>query len=66
MKTVDAKTRGIEFVFINRGFFLASRAQSNLSQLSDETGAESYSLGTGAPVTLKPYFDEISTHLSNQ
>jgi hypothetical protein len=49
-----------------RGFFLASRAQSNLSQLSDETGAESYYLGTGAPVTLKPYFDEISTHLSNQ
>jgi VWFA-related protein len=49
-----------------RGFFLATRAQSNLSQLSDETGAESYFLGTGAPVTLKPYFDEISTHLSNQ
>src|SRR6266702_4871353 len=41
-----------------RGFFLVSRAQSNLSQLSDETGAESYYLGTGAPVTLKPYFDE--------
>ncbi len=49
-----------------RGFFLVSRAQSNLSQLSDETGAESYYLGTGAPVTLKPYFDELSTHLSNQ
>src|SRR5713226_4967062 len=49
-----------------RGFFLISRAQSNLSQLSDETGAESYYLGTGAPVTLKPYFDELSTHLNNQ
>ena len=49
-----------------RGIFLTSRAQSNLSQLSDETGAESFFLGTGAPVTLKPYFDEISTHLSNQ
>src|SRR3989441_4231128 len=49
-----------------RGFFLISRAQSNLSQLSDEAGAESYFLGSGAPVTLKPYFDEISTHLSNQ
>jgi hypothetical protein len=49
-----------------RGFFLISRAQSNLSQLSDETGAESYFLGTGAPVSLKPYFDELSTHLSNQ
>jgi hypothetical protein len=48
------------------GFFLAFRAQSDLSQLSDETGAESYYLGTGAPVTLKPYFDELSMHLSNQ
>jgi hypothetical protein len=49
-----------------RGFFLTFTAQSNLSQLSDETGAESYYLGTGAPVTLKPYLDELSTHLSNQ
>jgi len=49
-----------------RGFFLVSRAQSNLSQLSDETGAESYYLGTGAPVTFKPYFDELSAHLGNQ
>ncbi len=49
-----------------RGFFLATRAQSNLSELSDATGAESYYLGTAAPVTLKPYFDELSMHLSNQ
>jgi hypothetical protein len=49
-----------------RGLFLASRAQSYLSELSDETGAESYYLGTDAPVTFKPYFDELSTHLSNQ
>jgi hypothetical protein len=50
----------------SRGFFRISRAQSNLSQLSDETGGESYSLGTGAPVTFKPYLDEIGVHLSNQ
>jgi len=49
-----------------RGFFLASRAQSNLSELSDQTGAESFYLGTGAPVTIKPYLDELSMHLSNQ
>jgi len=49
-----------------RGFFLATRAQSNLSELSDATGAESFYLGTGAPVTIKPYLDELSTHLSNQ
>jgi len=47
-------------------FFRVSRAQANLSQLSDETGGEAFYLGTSAPVTLKPYFDEIGTHLNNQ
>jgi len=41
-------------------------SQSFLSRVSEETGAESYSLGYGPPVTLKPYFDEIHTHLNNQ
>jgi hypothetical protein len=49
-----------------RSFFRVSNAQSLLAKLSEETGAESYSLGFGAPVTLKPYFDEISEHLKNQ
>src|SRR6267142_2314116 len=49
-----------------RGFFIANRAQSYLTELSDETGAESFYLGTADPVTLKPYFDELATHLSNQ
>jgi hypothetical protein len=50
----------------SRGFFRVSSAQSNLSQLSDETGAESYYLGVSAPVSFKPYFDEIQVHLANQ
>jgi hypothetical protein len=49
-----------------RGYFRVSNAQSELSQLSDETGAESYFLGFGMPVTFRGYFDEISTHLNNQ
>jgi hypothetical protein len=49
-----------------RGFFRVSYAQGNLSQLSDETGAESYYLGFGVPVTFKPYLDEIQLHLNNQ
>lgn len=49
-----------------RGFFIANRAQAYLSELSDATGAESFYLGTAEPVTLKPYFDELATHLSNQ
>jgi len=50
----------------SRGFFRISNAQSSLSQLSDETGAESYFLGVGTPVSLKAYFDEIQDHLANQ
>lgn len=48
------------------GFFRVNNAQSLISKLSEETGAESYFLGFGQPVTLKPYFDEISGHLKNQ
>jgi hypothetical protein len=51
---------------IGRREFRVFNAQSNLSRLSEETGAESYYLGFGAPVTLKPYFDEIQMHLNNQ
>jgi hypothetical protein len=49
-----------------RGFFIANRAQSYLTELSDQTGGEAFFLGINEPVTLKPYFDEISGHLSNQ
>lgn len=51
---------------VGRSFFRISNAQSELSRLSDETGAESYFLGFGEPVTFKSYFDEISNHLNNQ
>ena len=51
---------------IGRRSFRVFNAQSNLSRLSEETGAESYYLGTSSPVTLKPYFDEIQMHLHNQ
>jgi VWFA-related protein len=51
---------------LGRGFFRAFNAQSNLSKLSEETGAEAFYLGTDRPVTLKSYFDEIQEHLNNQ
>jgi hypothetical protein len=51
---------------VGRRFFRVFNAQSNLSRLSEQTGAESYYLGGGVPVTLKPYFDEIKEHLDNQ
>src|SRR6202035_1214968 len=49
-----------------RSFFLGNHAQNNLDKLSQDTGAESYFLGTQVPVSLKPYLDEISMHLNNQ
>ena len=50
----------------SRRFFVANRGQWDLSRLSEETGAESYYLGIAAPVTFKPYLDEIREHLNNQ
>ena len=49
-----------------RRSFPSFYAQSNLSRLSEGTGAESFYLGFEVPVTLKPYFDEIRDHLNNQ
>lgn len=49
-----------------RSFFVANNAQNNIDKLAQDTGAESYFLGAQAPVSIKPYLDEISTHLSNQ
>jgi len=47
-------------------FFLATKAQSDLTQLANETGATAFYLATTAPVTFQPYLDELSTRLSNQ
>jgi len=49
-----------------RSFYLGGNAQNNLGKLADETGAETFYLGLGVPVSLKPYFEEIALHLSNQ
>jgi hypothetical protein len=51
---------------VGRRFFRVFNSQNNLSRLSEETGVESYYLGGGVPVTLKPYFAEIEEHLNNQ
>jgi hypothetical protein len=51
---------------VGQGYFRVFNAQTNLSKLSEETGAESYYLSVERPVTLKPYFDELQQHLNNQ
>lgn len=46
--------------------FLVDKGQLNLSKMTMETGGESYYLGFVAPVSFKPYLDELQKHLSNQ
>jgi hypothetical protein len=46
-------------------FFLVNYAQNNMDKMAEDTGAESFFL-IGAPVSIKPYLDEITTHLNNQ
>ena len=50
----------------SRSFALSNLGQNNLSKMTDETGGETYYLGTSAPVSFKPYLDELQTHLGNQ
>ena len=40
--------------------------QNNLARLAEETGGESYMLGFGPPVTIEPYFADITQHLDHQ
>lgn len=40
--------------------------QAGLDRLSYETGGRSYSQGSGAPVTLTPFFDDINMALKRQ
>jgi len=41
--------------------------QNYLSQVADETGAESYSIGfSGAPVSISPYLDDLARRLTRQ
>ena len=47
-------------------FWRTNWGQNYLSQLSDETGGESYYLGTGAPVSFGPYLDDLASRLNRQ
>jgi hypothetical protein len=51
---------------LHHNFWEANNGQNGLAKLSDETGGESYFLGLQAPVSFKPYLDQIQTILNNQ
>jgi hypothetical protein len=43
-----------------------NQAQSNLSQLADQTGGEAYFQGTATPISLRPFLDQFSERLRHQ
>jgi hypothetical protein len=47
-------------------YWLVNLAQINLDKVAEDTGAESFFLMYGQPVTIMPYLDEITGHLNNQ
>lgn len=48
-------------------YWRSTWGQMYLSQLSDQTGAEAYYIGfTGAPVTFKPYLEDMDGRFSRQ
>jgi hypothetical protein len=57
-------TRGVGQ--LGRNFWAITNGQNSMAKLSDETGGESFSLGTQNPVSFKPYLDELQNILGNQ
>jgi len=57
-------TRGIGRVGSN--FWEINLGQNGMAKLSDETGGESFSLGSQNPVSFKPYLDDVQKALDHQ
>jgi len=49
-----------------RNYWRATSGQLDLAKLADITGGESYYLGLGAPVSFRPYLDQLQKTLDNQ
>lgn len=47
-------------------FWEITNGQNGIAKLSDETGGESFYLGTQNPVSFKPYLDDLQRALDNQ
>jgi hypothetical protein len=49
-----------------RNFWEITNGQNSMAKLSDETGGESFYLGTQNAVSFKPYLDDLQKMLNNQ
>ena len=56
--------RGVGHASLN--MWLANGGQSGISQLAEETGAETYFLGYTNPVSFMPYLEDLQKKLNNQ
>lgn len=50
----------------HHNFWEVTNGQNGIAKLSEETGGESFFLGTLPPVSFKPYLDQIQRILDNQ
>ena len=51
---------------LGSNFWEITNGQNGVAKLSDETGGESFYLGTQNPVSFKPYLDDLQRTLDNQ
>lgn len=49
-----------------RNFWEITNGQNSIAKLADETGGESYFLGTSSPVSMQPYLNDLQATLDNQ
>lgn len=51
---------------LGRNAWEAQLGQSGVAKIADETGGEYFALGTGAPVSFKPFLDRLQRIFNNQ
>jgi hypothetical protein len=51
---------------VSRNFYEVTNGQNGIAKLADETGGESFFLGTQTPVSFKPYLERLQSILDNQ
>jgi hypothetical protein len=51
---------------VGRNFYTVTNGQNSMAKLADETGGESFFLGTQNAVSFKPYLERLQRILDNQ
>ena len=51
---------------VSRNLFRSNYGQSNLAQMADETGGESFFQGLNTPISFAPFLDQLDMVLHNQ